>query len=660
MTRRWRTLVGVLLALGCLATLLLAAPLLLDQERYRGLLTDRASRLLNRRVTASSLRVRLLPGPGATVRGLAVSDRAPRSETFMEAERVDVSLRLLPLLKGELQVSKIRLDRPRIRLVRGPDGWNVEDLIRPAPRPAAGERRQTEAMRSVRGQPVLPALFGGALTVRDGTIVFDRPLQGKRSAPLEIRGLNADAAAPPPNAPLRISVSGRLPDEVSGSFELTGSVRAEDEDRLPIEAQLSVRGVEAARLVSYLGFSVSSPQGLLGTVDLEMKGAGDWPRLDLQAEVNLQRLGLASEGTSKKTSGEEAWLRAKGRWDGEALDLPEASLRWRGQSITGRLHLVNLTAPKIGLDLKVPQLDIESLLGMATASNRGTGRAEEASGRRGRRAVPVDPDPVGERIGSPDGVQIEGRFRSDAVRWGGLVLTTAEGDFRYRRGVLTIQRLRGGFYGGSLSSGASLDWRGRPSRTSITAHLERVQTGPLLKALQEERWSLSGIMTLDSNLELFGEPGPGALARAVGHSDLVVTGGRLTGYPPLERVTRTFDPVLKGAGASSALNEFDRLSAHWTLDRGTLRTRDLLLQREGAKLLAAGSMNLQDQRLDFDVTARVARATLEAKVSGTTTDPVVTPQVGRIEQRIKTEVGRILKGEKGEALGKVLRELLPR
>jgi hypothetical protein len=71
-------------------------------------------------------------------------------------------------------------------------------------------------------------------------------------------------------------------------------------------------------------------------------------------------------------------------------------------------------------------------------------------------------------------------------------------------------------------------------------------------------------------------------------------------------------------------------------------------------------MNLQDQRLDFDVTARVARATMEAKVSGTPTDPVVTPQVGRIEQRIKTEVGRILKGEKGEALGKVLRELLPR
>jgi hypothetical protein len=472
--------------------------------------------------------------------------------------------------------------------------------------------------------------------------------------------VHIDVAAPVSSGPVRIEVGGTLPGEASGSFELVGNMRTEDDDRLPVEAQLSVRRVDAARLVSQFGFSVSPPERLRGTVDLEVKGTGDWPRLDLQVEANLLRLGLASDGTSQKAPGEEAWLRAKGHWDGEVLDLPETTLRWKGQSITGRLRAVSLMSPRIDLDLSIPELDIESALGIVTSSTPGTARTEETGGRRGRRAVPNGSDLVEAQAASPDGPQIRGRFRSNAVRWRGLVLTGAEGDFRYRGGTLAIQRLRGGFYGGSLSSGASLDWRRRPSRSVITAHMERVQTEPLLKALQEEQWKLSGIMTMDSNLELLGAPGRGALARAVGHSDLVVTGGRLTGYPPLERVTRTFDPILKGAGASTALNEFDRLSAHWTLDRGTLRTRDLVLQREGAKLLAAGSMNLQDQRLDFDVTARVARATLEAKVSGTPTDPVVIPQTGRIEQRVKTEVGKILKGERGEALGKVLREFLPR
>ena len=77
-TRRWRiVLLGSLGALCALAAFLLAAPLLLNTDRYRGMLTDRASRLLNREVTAKALRVHLLPSPGATVKGLIVADRAP-------------------------------------------------------------------------------------------------------------------------------------------------------------------------------------------------------------------------------------------------------------------------------------------------------------------------------------------------------------------------------------------------------------------------------------------------------------------------------------------------------------------------------------------------------------------------------------------------------
>jgi uncharacterized protein involved in outer membrane biogenesis len=241
-----------------------------------------------------------------------------------------------------------------------------------------------------------------------------------------------------------------------------------------------------------------------------------------------------------------------------------------------------------------------------------------------------------------------------------LVLTRAEGELRYARGLLAIRRLRGGFYGGVLSGDAALALREREPRTSITAHLEGVQVEPLLKALRGEQWKFSGTMTLDSRLEFVGPPTADLLERAVGQSDLVVTGGRVTGYPPLDKVTQTFSPLLKEVGVSSALNEFDRLTAHWTLNRGTLATRDLLLQRAGAQLSAAGSMTLPRQTLDFDVRARVAKATLEAKVSGTPTDPVVTANVGRIERRIKTEVGKALKDERGKALGNMLRELLAR
>ena len=652
-TQRWRRLLlGSLLALGGLAALLLAAPLLLNTERYRGMLAERASRLLNREVTAKSVRVHLLPRPGATVQGLIVADRAPWSGSFIEAERFDASLKLLPLLRGELQIRNIRIDRPRIRLARGSDGWNLEDLVRPAARPTSAESRRPEGTKPARGQPPLPVLLAGALTIRDGTLLFESPTERHGPARREIQGLDVDVTAPVPATPLRFHVRGRLSGERPASFDLTGSVRWEEADHLPFEATLKVHGFDAAQLASYVGLSGASASAVSGTIDLEGKVKGEWPRIDVQADLDLQQVGVALGKEGGKAPGQKAWLRTKGRWDGNTFDMPQASLHWKGQTVTGRLTFANVKAPRIRFEVNAPELALEPLVALVAGIGPGTSPS----------ITPRTPHPTegATRTDRFAGVQVQGRLQAGALYLGGLVLNPAEGELHYAGGLLTIRRLKGGFYGGTLSGEVVHDGRGQLPHTSITAHLEGVQTEPLLKALHEDRWTLRGNMTLDSRLQLSGQPGPDVLTRASGQSEVIVTGGRVTGYPPLERLSQTLDPILKGAGPSSTLNEFDRLSAHWTLDGGMLRTRDLTLQREGAKLLAAGSMNLRDQSLDFDVTARVAKATLEAKVSGTPSNPVVTPQLGRIEQRIKTEVGKIMKGERGEALGKVLRQLLPR
>ena len=677
MTRRGRRrLLGLLLVLGGLVVALLAGPLLLDQERYRGILTSRASQLLNRTVTASSLRVHLLPTPGVTIRGLTIADRAPWSGPFLEAERLHVALKLLPLLKGELQIRNVRIDRPRIRLARGPDGWNLDDLIRPAARGAVAEPRRAEGTRVTRGQPALPVLVAGALAIRHGALVIENPLHPYGPADLEFQDVNLDIPAPLPPNPLRIYASGILPHNLSGSFDLIGSLPLHEGDHPPIEVQLTVRGIEAAQLASSIGVSrtSSSTAAFSGTLDFEGKAVGEWPVLDLQAEADLQRVGVAlprlkHAGTggeeNGKAPGDKAWLRAKGRWESDRLDLSQVSLLWKGQTTMGRLHLATQKSPRIQFWLDTPDLSIEPIVAIATAA------ADSGTNPVNAPRTPNPPTPPlskggagGFRISQPSevgGLQFEGHLRSGILRWGKLALTTAEGDLRYCCGLLTIRQLRGGFYGGNLLGDAALSFSGRASRAKVTTHLEGVQTEPLLNAIQEPRWTLRGMMTLDSRMELSGQLGPGALARASGQTDITVTNGRVTGYAPLERFSKTVDPILKGLGISSpTLNEFDRLSAHWTLDGGILRTKDLMLLRDGAKFYAAGSVNLLNQALDFDVTAKVAKTTLEAKVQGTSSDPVVTPQMGRIEGRIKTEVGKLLGNERNKELGKVLRELFNR
>jgi hypothetical protein len=422
-----------------------------------------------------------------------------------------------------------------------------------------------------------------------------------------------------------------------------------------------VRGLEAAQLASTLGISrPSSGAAFSGTLDLAGRAVGEWPRLDLETHVDLQRVGMTLTNEPGKTPGDKAWLQAKGRWQDDRLDLSEVSLLWKGQTIAGRLYLATQKSPRLQFWMNTPDLSIEPIVALATGTDSG---ANPSGSPRTSHPTPRSSD-FASRTSHPfqiGGLQVEGHLRSDVLRWGKLILNNSESDLYYCCRLLTLRRLRGGFYGGTLSGDAAFDWRGPTSRAMVTTHLEGVQTEPLLSAIQKPQWTLRGVMTLDSKMELSGQLGSGALARASGQTDIAVTNGRMTGYAPLERLSNTVDPILKGLGiASPPLNEFDRLSAHWTLDGGVLRTRDLTLLRDGAKFYAVGNFNLLNQTMDFDVTAKVAKTTLEAKVQGTSSDPVVTPQAGRIEGRIKTEVGKLLEKDRNKELGKMLRQLFSR
>lgn len=663
-----RRLLCLLLVLGGIAAVLFAGPLLLDQERYRRILISRVSRLLNRKVTASSLRVHLLPSPEVTIRDVVIADRPPWSEPFVNAEQLHVALKLLPLLKGDIQVGNIRIDRPRIRLARGPDGWNLDDLIRPTARSAEAEpQHRTEGTKAARRQSALPALVAGTLAVRHGALVVDNPFHPYGPVNLEFKDVNLDIPAPLPPHPLRFQASGQLPGETSGSFELTGSAQRIEGDRTPIEIELRLRGLEAAQLASAMGISGGTAAAFTGTLDFAAKAVGEWPRLDLEADADLQLLSVMLAKATGKTPGDKARLRAKGQWEADQLDLSDVNLLWKGHTITGRLQLATQRSPRLQFWLNTPDLSIEPIMAFAIPAAVGANPSSPAR-NSGDRTTPQSTRPPPQSplrgkggSGGEGGLQVEGHLRSGVLRWGKLILTTAESDLHYCCRLLTIRRLQGGFYGGTLSGDAAFDWRGPISHATVTTHMEGVQTEPLLGAIQEPRWTLRGMMTLDSKMELSGQLGPGALAKVSGQTDIAVTNGRVTGYAPLEQLSKTADPILKGLGiASPTLNKFDRLSAHWTIDGGILRTRDLMLLRNGARLYAAGSFNLLNQTMDFDVTAKVAKTTLEAKLHGPSSDPVVTPQAGSIEGRIRTEVGKLIGKDRNKELGKMLQQLFSR
>lgn len=122
---------------GVLAVLVIAVAILAavwDWNWFRGPVARYASARMHREVTITGdLRVHPWSWqPSATVDGVHVANPkwAPGGPQMADIDRISVSIRLLPLLAGDLDLRLLRLDRPRVTLYRDLQGratWDFSD-----------------------------------------------------------------------------------------------------------------------------------------------------------------------------------------------------------------------------------------------------------------------------------------------------------------------------------------------------------------------------------------------------------------------------------------------------------------------------------------------------------------------------------------------------
>ncbi len=127
-------------------------PPLVSVNRYKGRITRLMSASLGRPVRLSSVELRVLPRPGFVLTDLTVDEDADYgAEPVLHANTVVASIRLLPLWRGRLEISRISVDEASLNLVQTAAGrWNLDPFFRSAAS-HPGEANQSNA-------PALPYL----------------------------------------------------------------------------------------------------------------------------------------------------------------------------------------------------------------------------------------------------------------------------------------------------------------------------------------------------------------------------------------------------------------------------------------------------------------------------------------------------------------------
>src|SRR4051794_13807511 len=122
---------GIALAIiiALVIVVIVAIPIVVDVNHYHGLVQSQLEKALGRPVTFGDMHLSMTP-PSVRLDNLVIAeDPQFGTSSFATARFVDTSVKLMPLLHGNVEVSSLTLDQPKVQLIRNAAGvWNFSTL----------------------------------------------------------------------------------------------------------------------------------------------------------------------------------------------------------------------------------------------------------------------------------------------------------------------------------------------------------------------------------------------------------------------------------------------------------------------------------------------------------------------------------------------------
>lgn len=352
---------------------LLAMPMLLDINTYRGQITSQLERTLGRSVQLGAMKLRVLPSVKVAVEQVRIGEDPKFAQgDFVTARAVRLQMGLMSLLKGSPEVSGIELEEPVVVLIRQPDAqWNWSTL------------KPLQATETPSSQPPFDLLVqNGRFTMIDRSVT---PPSEK-----SYTGVNIALDDFSPQQAFNAVISLTMPGEKGGKISIEGKagpIDRADSARTPIDARVRMEEVDLAGLESMFGDA--STQGkhagrLTSDVKVEGKLADG---LTASGALKAEQLRLVENVEPAKTPLEADFAlkaRSEKSASGESavsMVIDRCTLRVGGTKadIAGRIDRL-LSRPAIDLQIKGDRVSLENLLESAYAFGFGPPPGTKAGG----------------------------------------------------------------------------------------------------------------------------------------------------------------------------------------------------------------------------------------------------------------------------------------
>ena len=626
-TLKWTGIV-----LGSVVVLVLLTLALLDWNVLKGPIERTASARSGRTVKIDGpLEVHVWSWtPRAALAGLTVGGPPwDASRPMLHVDRLNVQMKLLPLLKGDVILPRVELIHPIVYLHRDPSGranWTFEST-RPSNAPA-GKPPKLPVVRDF-------LIQSGQLTMRDEILKLD--VEGTVQA-------HEQESHDDPHA-FRIEGKGTI-NEQPFAMRVSGGplINLDPNHAYPFDMQLNAGDVYVVS-----NGTVKKPFDL-GKLQFNVHARGG----DLADLYYLTQLALPNTPPPFE-------LAANIERDVKVFKVTRLAGTVGKSDLSGELTVdASRKRPSVTGDLVSKQLQLSdlaaSLGGKPTTAGtlQGQGEKPKPSKKGATQPAPANPNarvfPTARlQVDRVRAMDADVRFRAQAVQAGTLPLKQVAFDIKLDNGVLALAPFEFTMPQGKLSGTARIDARGTVPAARIEVRIKDVRLEQFKGKKPGAQPPLGGVMQARAVLEGHGDSVHDVMAGANGrvsailpHGDVNAAFAELTGIN-----------VARGIGL--LLTDNDEKAevrcgvAQFGVQDGTARAENVVFDTENVRITGQGEVLLGPEQVDLQIKGqpkklRLARLSTPIEIKGPLRKPSIGINAGKTAKQgaIAAALGTVL------------------
>jgi len=653
---------GKILGLGLLGLLLIIVALgfalthLFDPNDYKDEIRQLARDKAHVELTLNGdIGWSLFPWLGLELHEASIATLAKPNEPFADLQMLGLSVRVLPLLRREVQMSDVRVEGLNLTLARDEQGHgNWEDIGKPLPAqagsatdaPPQAATGQKPAAADGNERPV--KLDIDSLTVNNARVQYTDAKTGQSYSAESIQ-LSTGPVHEGANIPLKASafVSASQPN-IKARTELAGELRFDrklkrynfEDMRLSGETSGEPTGGKtvafvaqgqllvdmAANVASWNGLKVSANQlralGELNLRDLDktpqLSGGLSIAQFDLR--TFLDGIGHPLPATNDPAAFGKLELVTRLQGTPSSLSLDDLAVKLDDSTFSGRVAIEDFARQALRVQLKGDSFDADRYLPAkseqakgATAARQAEVKQQEASAVAGAGTTPLPNAPT-QVAWSDDMLLPVDRLRTldlqAELAFGSLTLdklpiVDAQLKASGQGGLLTLQTLRGGLYNGTFDAKGTVDVRPAVPQLGVSTSIQRVPVEHFIKADgKEQAPPVKGLLTLTSDLTATGNSQKALVDTLNGSANFTINDGVLVNanleqqlcqaIATLNRKTLTGEPRGKDT-------PFQELRGSLVVRNGVASNPDLKARIPGLTVNGHGDLDLRVLGMDYNI-----------------------------------------------------------